>query len=66
MGEGSQYSQEMAAKIDAEIKRLVDENYSRAKNILSEHRATLDKVADALLLTETVDGDEFSKLVKEL
>jgi len=65
MGEGSHYSEEMAAKIDNEVKRLVDECYVKAKNILVEHRTTLDKVAAALLQTETIDGEEFAHLVSE-
>ena len=64
LGETPSYSQEMAAKIDAEVKKIIDENYARAKSILSEHREKLDQVSEVLLQKETIDGDEFSKIVK--
>ncbi|HLB52062.1 hypothetical protein A3F07_03075 [candidate division WWE3 bacterium RIFCSPHIGHO2_12_FULL_38_15] len=64
LGETPSYSQEMAAKIDAEVKRIIDECYSRAKSILNEHREKLNSVSEVLLQKETLDGDEFLQLVK--
>ncbi|HWA07896.1 MAG TPA: ATP-dependent zinc metalloprotease FtsH [Opitutaceae bacterium] len=55
-------SEEMARKIDNEIKRIVDEQYERAKGILVQHRVALDKIAAALLEYETIEG----KHVKEI
>jgi cell division protease FtsH len=49
-------SEETAKKIDIEIHRIVTEQYERAKKIVTEHRTTLDKIAEALLEHETIEG----------
>ena len=53
------YSEELASKIDAEVRRIIDSAYHDAETLLKEHRAELDRVADALLQLETLDGEEF-------
>jgi len=53
------YSEEVAAKIDAEIKALLDEGYATAEKLLKEHRDKLDFVAAFLLKNEIMDGDQF-------
>jgi len=63
-GEGASISEEMSAKIDAEISGIVDESYKEAKRILIENREKMDKVASKLLEKETIDGDEFKKLIE--
>ena len=63
-GEGSSISEEMSAKVDAEISKIVDGSYKEAKKILIEKREKLDKVAEKLLEVETIDGDEFKKLLE--
>jgi cell division protease FtsH len=50
------YSEETARKIDSEIHRFVEEQYQRAKDVLTKHREALDKVAAALLEYETIEG----------
>jgi cell division protease FtsH len=65
VGDGQKYSEQMAAKIDSEVNRIVDEAYTRAKSVLSEQRSRLDKVAAALLQKETIDGDEFAALIEK-
>lgn len=60
----SQISDEMSARIDNEIKKIVDESYIRARDIISENRKALDKVTDKLLELETIDGDTFQDLLK--
>lgn len=52
------YSEETAREIDGEIKRIIDETYSRVKEILSGHRDTLEKLAKRLLEKEVVDKEE--------
>ena len=54
------YSEEVAAKIDSEIKALLDEGYARAKEILETHREKLDFIAEFLLMNEVMDGDQFT------
>src|SRR3989344_3432101 len=63
IGERSSYSQEVAAKIDAEVKKIIDESYSKARKILVENREKLDKVAEELIKKESLDSDEFKALI---
>ena len=49
-------SEETARRIDVEIQRIISEQYERAKKIIGEHRAALDKIAEALLEHETLEG----------
>ncbi len=50
------YSEETARKIDSEVYRIVDEQYNRAKEIITSRREVLDKIAAALLEHETIEG----------
>jgi cell division protease FtsH len=56
-------SEETSRKVDSEIRKLVDEGYQRAKKILSEKIDDLHKLAKALLLYETLTGDEIKDLI---
>ena len=56
------YSEETAAIIDEEIKRIIDTAYNTAKQILSENIEKLHIVAGILLEKEKIDGDEFDKV----
>lgn len=56
------YSDELASKVDSEIKRIVEECYAETKRILIENDAAFERVAQALLLVETLDGDQFEQL----
>ena len=56
------YSENTAREIDEEIKRLIDEAYEEAMRILTEHDEILESVAKALLLVETIDGEQFEDL----
>ncbi len=62
-GEKAPISEEMSAKIDAEISKIIDSSYKEAKRILAEKREVLDKVANRLLEIETIDEDEFKRLI---
>ncbi|HEY0351859.1 MAG TPA: AAA family ATPase, partial [Gemmatimonadales bacterium] len=57
-------SERTAQMVDDEVKRLIDEAYSRASLILSENRELLDRIAQALLDRETIDRDDLDRLVK--
>src|SRR5690606_20935405 len=50
------YSEQTAREIDASIRKIVDEQYERAKKIIIEQRAALDKVTELLLKHETLEG----------
>src|SRR5471030_2296840 len=58
------YSEETARQIDLEIHRIIAEQYERAKGILLEHRAALDKVAAALLEYETIEGKHVLEILQ--
>jgi len=58
------YSEEVARKIDSEIHRFVEEQYQRAKDILTKHREALDKVSAALLEHETIDGKHVHEILE--
>jgi len=62
ISEQRNYSDEVAAKIDAEVREIIDRAYARAKEALTAQRATLDKLADLLVEKETIEGDEFEAL----
>ena len=53
------YSDETAALIDKEIKRIIDDAYAHAKSVLTEHADKLKFVAEFLLTHEIMDGDQF-------
>jgi len=57
-------SEETARKIDEEIHRIIDVQYVRAKKIISEHRPALDKIAEALLEHETIDGKHVLEILQ--
>ncbi|HEA65255.1 MAG TPA: ATP-dependent metallopeptidase FtsH/Yme1/Tma family protein [Desulfobacterales bacterium] len=60
------YSEETAKKIDAEIKKLIDQSYKRSKKILAKNVDILHKLADVLLEKETVLGKELDELIHSL
>jgi len=62
-GMGQEYSDETAEKIDAEIRRVVDEAYETANRILTEHRQELDKLSLLLIEQETIDREEFEAIL---
>jgi len=62
-GENQQISPEMRGKVDREVQKIIDAGYRRAKDTLAKHRKSLDKVADALLEKETLESDDFEKIV---
>jgi cell division protease FtsH len=57
------YSDEIAREIDDEIRRIVEEAHQTAKDILVERRETLDKISSMLLERETIDAEQFAKLL---
>jgi cell division protease FtsH len=61
--ETSNVSEEMSSKIDKEVKRITDEAYKQASEILSKLKTKLDVLAEELMKKETIESEEFSKLV---
>jgi cell division protease FtsH len=60
------YSEDTAIRIDHEIKRMVTENYERAKTLLEKHKVALDRIADALLAREVLDADQVRRIIDGL
>ena len=58
-------SEEVAKKIDKEIRKLVDEGYNQAKNILTEKMDDLHKIAKALITYETLTGEEIENIINK-
>lgn len=63
-GQSRGYSEEVAARIDAEVRRLLDEGYDMAMNALTAHRDRFDQLVDALLKQSTVSRKEFVALME--
>lgn len=61
--ESQNISQEMLAKIDVEIKKILEEAYQKAKDIVVAHRKEMDQVAEILVQKENMDQDEFETIV---
>jgi cell division protease FtsH len=56
-------SEETAKKVDSEVKKIVEAGYDRAKKVLTEKTDDLHKLAKALLVYETLTGDEIRDLM---
>ena len=64
IGEQKNYSEKTAEAIDEEIRRLIDEGYAQAVEIITEHRDVLDRFAKALIQFETLDGDNLERVFR--
>jgi len=64
LAQGKTYSEQTAQEIDTEVRRLVDEGYQRAKDLIEEHQDKLELIANALLEYETLDGQQVEDIVR--
>ena len=62
-GDQVRVSEDMQAKIDTEVKKLVDAAYITAETVLKKQRKTLDKVVEQLMKVETLEQDAFEKIM---
>jgi cell division protease FtsH len=62
ISEQRNYSDEVAAKIDAEVREIIDRAYQRAKEALTAQREVLDRLAALLIEKETIESEEFESL----
>ncbi|HUQ63317.1 MAG TPA: ATP-dependent zinc metalloprotease FtsH [Acidimicrobiales bacterium] len=60
------YSDQVAARIDSEVRRLIDEAHSDAREIVETYRSTLDRLADALIEKETLDTAEVMEIFADV
>ena len=63
-GHSRDFSEEIAADIDKEVKKIIDERYAIAKELLNQNRDMLDYISKALLDRETLDEKEFDELMQ--
>ena len=63
IGHSRNYGENVAGQIDSEIRRIIDEAYNRAKEVLEENRDGLERTAQLLLKKEKVSGDEFREVL---
>jgi cell division protease FtsH len=65
-GHQANYSDDMAARIDAEVRKLIDAAHDEAVDILRTHRATLDRLASGLIDQETLDTAQLMEILGDL
>jgi len=63
LGEQRNYSEEVAAIIDEEVRRIIDHGYQTAKTILTRQRTKMDAVVERLKVVETIDGKELDEII---
>jgi len=63
LGEQRNYSEEIAALIDEEIRSIIGHGYQTAKTILTQQRAKMDAVVERLKEVETIDGKELDEII---
>lgn len=61
----SEYSEEIASRIDAQVRDLAKQAYEEALKIVRENRPVIDRLVDLLVEKETIDGEEFRQIVAE-
>jgi cell division protease FtsH len=63
LAQGRDYSEETAARVDKDVQRLLDDRHEVVRQLLTEHREDLDRLADALLHEETLDQEAIAKIL---
>ena len=61
--EGREYSEEVSAKIDAEVSKILNEAFAKTRKVLKDHRKALDAIASRLIEVETIEQDEYEKII---
>ncbi len=57
------YSEEMSAKIDAEVSKIMNDGFARAREVMTTHRKALDAIANQLTAEESIEREEFEKIL---
>jgi cell division protease FtsH len=63
LGEQRNYSEEIAAVIDEEVKSIINDAYDTARRILTEQRDTMDRIVERLKVVETIDRPELDAII---
>ena len=65
MNNRPEYSNESAARIDAQVRSIIGHCHQKAKKIIQDHRGLIDRLVDLLVEQETIEGDQFRQLVAQ-
>ena len=65
MNTSTEYSDEIAIKIDRQIQEIVEECHIKTIQIIKDNRVVMDRLVDLLIEKETIDGEEFRKIINE-
>ena len=65
IAERRDYSEKIAETIDKEVSKIIKQSYNKAKEVLEKNKKTLEKIAEILLKKETLEKEEFEKLLKK-
>ena len=61
----SEYSEDIASRVDSQVRNIVAKCYEDALDIMRDNREAIDRLVDLLIEKETIDGDEFRQIVAE-
>ena len=61
--DGREYSEDVSAKIDAEVSKIMNDGFARAREACTTHRKALDMIAEELIVKESLERDDFEKLL---
>ncbi|AOY81135.1 ATP-dependent zinc metalloprotease FtsH2 [Moorena producens JHB] len=61
----AEYSEEVAARIDQQVRQIVEHCHQEARDIIRDNRDAVDRLVDLLIEKETIDGEEFRQIVAE-
>jgi cell division protease FtsH len=61
----SEYSEEIAARIDEQVRQIVEQCHTDARQMIRDHRVAVDRLVDLLIEKETIDGEEFRQILAE-
>ncbi|NES83127.1 MAG: ATP-dependent zinc metalloprotease FtsH [Moorea sp. SIO2B7] len=61
----SEYSEEVSARIDSQVRSIVEHGHQIARKIIRDNRMVIDRLVDILIEKETIDGEEFRQIVAE-
>ena len=65
MGSSSEYSEDIASRIDMQIRTIIQHCHDESVQLITENRVVIDKIVDILIEKETITGDEFRNIVSE-
>jgi cell division protease FtsH len=65
MSSRSEYSEEISAKIDAQVQTIVEHCHIQARQLIRNNRIVIDKLVDLLIEKETIEGDELRQIMEE-